>query len=232
MTDVARPPRLSIVIPAWREAEAIAACVRRALPLADEVIVVDAGSPDATADLAEQAGALVIRMAGRGRGPQLHAGALAARGDVLLFLHADATLGKGAREAIVHALADSRVVGGNFHLRFVPEGRIARFFTWVNHARRRWLRIYYGDSAIFVRRAIYDELGGFGALPILEDYEFVRRLERRGKTVYVRNVEVHASARRFEKRPFRALVSWVVIQALFMVGVPAKKLARLYADLR
>ena len=229
---VARAGRISIVIPTWREAATIAECVHRARAIADEVIVVDAASPDATAELAEQAGARVVRAEERSRGAQLHAGALAAGGDVIVFLHADALLGDGARDAIAGALANPASVGGNFYLRFVPEGAFARFFTWANHVRRRWLRIYYGDSAIFVRRAIYDELGGFRALPILEDYELVRRLERRGKMVYVRDVEVHASARRFERRPLRALFSWVVIQALFMLGVSPKRLSRLYADLR
>jgi rSAM/selenodomain-associated transferase 2 len=206
--------------------------VQTAGSIADEVIVADASSADGTADVARAAGARVISIDRKGRGPQLHAGALAAKGDVLLFLHADAQLRQGARDAILRALDDPGVVGGNFYLRFWPEGRFARVFTWANHLRRRWLRIYYGDSAIFVRRDIYEELGGFRALPILEDYELVRRLERRGKTVYVQHVEVLASARRFSARPLRTLLLWVLIQALYMAGVHPDRLARLYADLR
>jgi rSAM/selenodomain-associated transferase 2 len=229
----AAPLTISVIIPTWREAGRIAACVRSAREIGDEVLVVDAESPDATAELAEEAGARVLRVPRKGRGPQLHAGAEAARGDVLLFLHADADLGPGARAEIARALADPAVVGGNFYLRFWPDdSRFARLFTWVNHARRRSLRIYYGDSAIFVRRDVYAELGGFRALPILEDYELVRRLERRGKTAYVRAVEVRASARRFEARPWRTLAGWVIIQTLYLLGVPPARLARLYADLR
>ena len=226
------PQRISAIIPTWQEAAGIAACVHAAGSVADEVIVVDASSADGTADAARAAGARVISVDRKGRGPQLHVGALAARGDVLLFLHADAQLRLGARDAILQALDDPRAVGGNFYLRFWPEGWFASFFSWANHLRRRWLRIYYGDSAIFVRRDVYEELGGFRALPILEDYELVRRLERRGKTVYVRHVEVLASARRFEARPWRTLVLWVLIQALYMGGVHPDRLARLYADLR
>jgi rSAM/selenodomain-associated transferase 2 len=225
-------PRISAVIPTWQEATRIAECVQAAASVADEVIVVDAGSADGTTEVARAVGARVISIERKGRGPQLHAGALAAAGDILLFLHADAQLRQGARDAMLRALEDPAVVGGNFYLRFWPEGRFARLFTWVNHLRRRLLRIYYGDSAVFVRRAVYEELGGFRPLPILEDYELVRRLERRGRTVYVQEVEVLASARRFEGRPWRTLFLWVVIQGLYMAGVSPDRLARLYADLR
>jgi rSAM/selenodomain-associated transferase 2 len=224
--------RISAIIPTWQEAEQIEHCVRNALEIAEEVLVVDAQSPDGTARIAEEAGARVIVVREKGRGPQLHAGALTASGDVLLFLHADAKLGHGAREAMVRALGDPAVVGGNFHLRFWPEGRFARLFTWANHVRRLWMRIYYGDSAIFVRRSVYRALGGFRALPILEDYELVRRLERYGRTHYVRQVDVLASARRFAARPWRTLALWCLIQALFMLGVHPDRLASLYRDLR
>jgi len=223
--------RISIVIPAWREATTIRACVEAALAISEDVLVVDAGGGDETTSLAEAAGARVIQASRKGRGPQLHQGALATAGEILLFLHADVVAEPGARAAIEHALDDRAVIGGNFELRFVPESRVARLFTWVNHVRRGF-GIYYGDSAIFVRREVYEALGGFRDVPILEDYELVRRLEKRGKTAYIRNVRVLASARRFEAHPFRTLLIWVLIQSLFMVGVPPKRLARLYADLR
>lgn len=232
MVGPVSPLGISAIIPTWCEAARIAACVRHAREVADEVLVVDAMSPDQTARLAQEAGAQVVLLADRGRGPQLHAGALAAKGDVLVFLHADAELGAGARDAIVRALGEPEIGGGNFYLRFWPAGRFARFCTWANHMRRRWLRIYYGDSAIFVRRRVYGALGGFRAMPILEDYEFVRRLERQYKTAYVRDVEVRASARRFAAHPFSTLFLWGLIQALFMLGVPAGRLARLYGNRR
>jgi rSAM/selenodomain-associated transferase 2 len=221
-----------VIIPTWCEAARIEGAVRRARQMADEVIVVDASSPDDTALRARCAGAQVLVVHAKGRGPQLHAGARAASGDVLLFLHADAELGPGARTAVLRALGDPAVVGGNFYLRFWPEGPWTRLFSWINDVRRRRLDIYYGDSAIFVRRAVYDELGGFRALPILEDYELVRRLERHGRTAYVREVEVRASARRFAARPWRTLFAWIVIQALYTMGVHPHRLARLYADRR
>ncbi len=219
--------QVSIVIPTFREAEGIARAVARAHAIGDEVIVSDGGSDDGTVGAAREAGAIVVEGA-RGRGPQLHAGALRARGDVLLFLHADAELGPGARAAIARALADPDVAGGNFELRFVPVSFAARLFGWANNVRRRF-GIYYGDSGIFLRAAIYAELGGFRALPILEDYELVRRLERRYRTTYVRTPQIEASARRFERAPVRTLLRWTSIQLLYSIfGASPERLARLY----
>ena len=222
---------ISAVIPAWNEAAQIAGAVACARAIADEVIVADASSPDGTAAIAERAGAGVV-VAPRGRGSQLAAGAAATRGDVLLFVHADAQLPAAARGAIERALADPSVAGGNFRLRFEPADRWARLFAYVNHERRRRLRIYYGDSGIFVRRSVYEALGGFRAIPIMEDYDFVRRLERTARTVYIDDVEIVASARRFADRPLRTLAVWTAIQTLASAGVAPERLARLYADLR
>ncbi len=223
---------VSVIIPALNEQSRIGAVVRAAAAIGDEVIVSDGGSRDGTAELARQAGALVIQ-APRGRGPQLHAGALRASGDVLLFLHADAELAPTARGAIEAALAAPELVGGNFFLRFAPSTWSAWLFTLANHHRRRWLRIYYGDSAIFLRRTAYDELGGFRSIPILEDYDFVRRLERLGRTAYVREVTVEVSTRRFERAPLRTLAVWTWIQLLYSAfDVSPERLARYYADKR
>jgi rSAM/selenodomain-associated transferase 2 len=223
--------RLAVIIPAWREAEAIEGAVQSALALGDEVIVADAESPDGTAHIAERAGAKVVT-APRGRGPQLDAGARASHGDALLFLHADARLPECARAAIEGALSSPEVVGGNFRLRFEPQTKAARFFSWANDARRRRLSIYYGDSAVFMRRSAYDALGGFRPMPLFEDYELFRRLERLGKTAYIRDIEVTASARRFESAPGRTFLVWSALQILYSMGAPPDVLAKLYADIR
>ncbi len=223
--------KLSVVIPAWNEAASIGAAVDSARSFADEVIVADAGSPDGTAERAAAAGAIVV-VAPKGRGHQLRAGATRASGDVFLFLHADVTLPAGARRAVEQALVDTATVGGNFRLRFEPASFAARVFTAANDVRRRLFRIYYGDSAIFVRAATYTTLGGFHALPVLEDYDFVRRLERAGPTAYVRDVVAIASSRRFLDAPIRTLFVWTALQVLFSLGVSAERLARFYVDSR
>jgi rSAM/selenodomain-associated transferase 2 len=221
---------ISAIIPTWCEEASIARAVASAARIADEVIVVDARSPDGTVACATAAGARVLTSQ-KGRGAQLCLGASAARGEVLLFLHADAELSSGAREAMLEALADPAVIGGNFRLRFVPRSPAARLFAWANHVRRVYLNLYYGDSGVFVRRAVYDALGGFKSLPLLEDYEFVRRLERYGKTTYLR-IDIRVSARRFEAAPARTLLTWAIVQGLYSLGVAPDRLVRWYRDVR
>ncbi|WP_146655070.1 TIGR04283 family arsenosugar biosynthesis glycosyltransferase [Labilithrix luteola] len=228
---MAKRSLLSIVIPVWCEADEIAEATASALRIADEVIVADAGSPDGTAAIAAAHGARVVN-APKGRGAQLAAGAQSASGDVLLFLHADVRLPPEARVAIESALRDAAVAGGNFFVRFEPESAAARLFTWANHVRRRWLRVYYGDSAIFVRRSAYLALGGIRDLPILEDYEFVRRLERSHRTAYLHDVVAKVSARRFERAPLMTLFVWTLLQVMYSLGVSAHSLARFYRDVR
>ena len=224
-------PWLSAIVPTWREAEVIADTVAACVAVADETIVADAGSPDDTATLAAAAGARVI-VAPRGRGPQQNAGARAATGEVLLFVHADTHVPVQARAAIATALADPTVLGGNFRLKFAPTTLAARVYGFANHMRRRALRLYYGDSCIFVRRAVFEQLGGFPDLPIFEDHAFVRRLEAAGRTHYETDVLVTTSSRRFLTRPIRTLGTWALLQGLYTCGVPAGRLARLYKDIR
>jgi rSAM/selenodomain-associated transferase 2 len=223
--------RLSAVIPTWQERLWIEDAVRSAAAWADEVVVADAISPDGTGELARRAGARVLTTQ-KGRGAQLDAGARAAIGDVLVFLHADARLDPQARVAIARALADPLTTGGNFKLRFAPRSSWADFFGWANDVRRRLLGIYYGDSAMFLRKSSYLALGGFRQQPILEDYDLARRLERHGRTHYVTDVEVVVSARRFAERPLRTLACWALIQTAYSAGVSPARLARLYADVR
>jgi rSAM/selenodomain-associated transferase 2 len=223
---------LSAVIPTWREAQCIGSTVAACASVADEVIVADAESPDGTADLARAAGARVV-LTRRGRGAQLNAGARAARGGAFVFVHADTHLPQASGDVIRTVLSrHPDVLGGNFKLRFVPETPMARAFTWGNHLRRQALRIYYGDSCIFVRRSTFERLGGFREYPIFEDYDFARRLEALGRTHYETSVEARTSQRRFEQHPFRTLLLWTALQSLYTCGVHPSRFARFYRHAR
>jgi rSAM/selenodomain-associated transferase 2 len=223
---------ISIIIPALNEAEAIRETLDAAARLGDEVevIVVDGGSTDGTAEVARAHGARVVTSA-KGRGAQMHAGALAARGDVLWFLHADTLAPADAAECIARALADPRAVGGNFRIRFDGDSGAARFLTWL-YPRLRLLGLAYGDSGIFVRRAAYERAGGYKPYPIFEDLDLLRALWRQGRFVQAESCVV-TSSRRFEGRSFAlTFARWSLLQCLYWLGVSPHTLARLYTSIR
>ena len=227
---LAAAPHISIIIPTLNEAEflppLLAALAHEDVPA--EVIVVDGGSTDGTAELAAARGCTVLRAA-PGRGPQLAFGAQGARGDILLFLHADTTFPAGGLRRIVEGLQGSPdAVGGNFRLVFDGRDGFSRwltgFYAWI---RRRGL--YYGDSAVFVRRAVYGELGGIRPLALMEDLDFNRRLERAGPTLCIEDPALVTSSRKFRGRsPVSIVAGWLVIHALYYLGVSPKRLAAFY----
>lgn len=223
---------VSIIIPTLNEATEIGRTLDKLRILAGsfEIIVADGGSTDETVELAKSRKASVIRTE-RGRGIQLHAGALAATGSVLWFLHADSIPPKDAIISIHEALADRNVVGGNFALRFDGDSRAATFMTQF-YEQIRHIGLLYGDSGIFVRRDAYQHVGGFKPLLLFEDLEFVRRLKGSGKLVRVKS-EITTSSRRFESRPFLPVfIRWVVYQCLYWIGVSPFWLARAYHPIR
>lgn len=189
--------RISVVIPALNEAERIADCLRAIPPGAEEVVVSDGGSTDATRDAAAAAGARVVTGA-RGRGPQMNAGAAATSGETLLFLHADTRLPADAFALVRETLASPAVAGGAFHLAIDGEGWFYRFTARNANIRSKLAGAPYGDQAFFVRRAAFDALGGYRDLPVCEDLEFIRRLRTRGR-VRLAPAAVSTSARRWQQ---------------------------------
>jgi rSAM/selenodomain-associated transferase 2 len=226
-------PAIAIVIPTLNEQARIgtlladlAAASAEAGP-APEIVVADGGSSDATCAIAEAAGARVIA-APAGRGRQLRAGAAAAGGEVLWLLHADTRTPPGSLRAIADTLGDPAVIGGNFRLIFDGGDRFSRwltgFYAWF---RRRGL--YYGDSGMFVRRAVYDRVGGIRPVALMEDLDFCRRLQRAGPTVCIADPPLVTSARRFRgKHPVRIVAGWLWLHALYYLGTPPDALARRY----
>jgi rSAM/selenodomain-associated transferase 2 len=222
----------SIIIPTLNEEVALPQTLQAVSRLIGEaqVIVSDGGSSDGTLSVAGSFGAALVQSE-RGRGQQLAAGAKCATGDVLLFLHADAIPDPHALEAIERALGDQAVGAGNFTLRFGGGTRAARLLTFA-YPYFRLLGLCYGDSGIFVRRSIYDKLGGFRPFPLFEDVDFVWRAKRMGKFRRLR-CPLTASSRRFEGRSFTlTFAHWTMLQVLFWAGVSPARLARMYASIR
>lgn len=227
------PATVSVVIPLWNERQALPgllACLK-AIEGLHEVLWVDGGSADGTAEWLRAHGCSVLE-APRGRGSQLHAGAEAATGQVLWFLHADSEAPPGAALAIQAAVAAGHGVGA-FRLCFRDGGWPGCWMTWL-YAHLRRCGLLYGDAGIFVRRELYQAAGGFPAWPLFEDQGLLQRLRRghHAKPVCLQTA-IHTSSRRFRGWRFPLVFSqWVLLQVLFWCGVPPHMLARMYGARR
>jgi rSAM/selenodomain-associated transferase 2 len=241
--------RISVIIPSFNEERRIRACIesaQRINPL--EVIVVDGGSTDRTCEIAQEAGAIVIRSS-KGRGIQMNKGASFAKGKVLLFLHADTImpeteisslchpeLGSGSQgmlKQVQHDIMESltdEYIGGFFRLKFDDNSLSTRLVEIFANLRARLFSLPYGDQAIF-KRDILKKVGGFKEYPFLEDIDLVIRARKFGRLKYI-PLKVIASSRRIKKgypfSPIFVSLRNVVIALLFMVGVRPSRLARLY----
>lgn len=221
---------LSIIVPVLNEAARLPALLVGLAPFreAAEVIVVDGGSTDGSAEAARAAGWARVLAAPRGRARQMNAGAAAACGEVLLFLHADTSLPPTALEDIRAALADPPVVGGRFDVRLDSPRPIYRAVETLTNLRSRWTGIWTGDQAIFVRRAVFERLGGFPDIPLMEDVELSRRLKRAGRRACLRS-RVTASARKWEREgAARTILLMWALRFLYLVGVSPARLHRWY----
>ena len=233
---------VTVVVPALDEAAGIGRTLASvsAQPGPVQTVVVDGGSTDGTVEAARAAlaSAEVVR-AGRGRARQMNAGAARAHGDALVFLHADTVLPPGALDRVRDALAEPGVAGGCFAVRFdrpAPGERafgvLGRAFMRLWEARlwMRWHRFAFGDRALFVRRDVFEAVGGFPDQPIFEDLDVVRAVRRRGRFAFL-DAAVVTSARRFRRggavrQQLRNLGLW----AAWNVGVPPRRLKRFYPD--
>ncbi len=220
--------KISIIIPVLNEAAAIAQTLAAAQQTSQaEIIVVDGGSQDDTVAIAQSAGAKVI-MSAPGRAQQMNAGAKVAAGEVLLFLHGDTLLPPEFATQIRQALISPGVIAGAFALKIdsaVPGIRLMeRLVNW----RSRSLQMPYGDQAIFLRAKTFHSVGGFADLPIMEDFELMRQLKKKGAIAIV-SEPVITSGRRWERLGLlrTTLINQAVILAYFL-GVSRDRLARWY----
>ncbi len=219
---------VSIIVPVLNEAEIIREVLQRIRKdFADcELMVVDGGSNDGTPELAS-AHARVIATA-PGRAQQMNEGAHHARGDVLWFVHADTVIAPHALGQIRAALADPRIVGGGLTLRFDRRTPSLDYLAWVSTLRARHLHHVFGDQAMFVRRDTFERLGGFAPLPLMEDFEFSRRLHRAGRMVVLPATSTAASRRLTKYGTLRMIAFMQHLKLLFLAGVSPERIRLRY----
>lgn len=221
------PPAVTLVIPVFFDADAASALLASLPASADlEVVVVDgAADPNLRAALAFYPAA-TLRQSDPGRARQMNAGADGGTGDWLLFLHADSVLPADWLPALM-GLEDD-VIGGWFQFALDDGAWQARVIEWLTRWRVKRLQLPYGDQGLFVRRRVFEELGGFRALPFMEDVEFVRRLIRAGR-VRELPLPLRTSSRRWRREGwFRRSGKNLALVSLYLMGVSAFRLARWY----
>jgi rSAM/selenodomain-associated transferase 2/rSAM/selenodomain-associated transferase 1 len=227
-TTVFNPNRISIIIPAINEADNIANTIESIGPGdKKEVIVVDGGSNDDTVGIAKSLGARVITSAPP-RARQMNRGAAQATGDVLVFLHADTRLPEKFEDFIFNSFKQPKMVAGAFELRMDSHMPGLRLIERLANWRSRFLKMPYGDQAIFISSRVFHQIGGFPVIPIMEDFELVRRLRKQGKIVTL-SIPVFTSPRRWQNFGIlkTTLINQLVITA-YVMGIAPEVIARWY----
>lgn len=230
---------VSVVIPTLNEEQALPQTLAQTLTLGfEELLVVDGGSRDRTCEIVASARAaapdapLALLTSKPGRALQMNVGAAASRGEILLFLHADTRLPDNAKQAIVGALQEPECVGGRFDLRFDRDRILSRLIACMINWRSRLSGIATGDQAIFVRRKVFERMGGYAAIPLMEDIDLTRRLNRMGPVACL-HAQAVTSFRRWEAcGPIRTILLMWLLRFLYWIGVSPHTLSRWYATVR
>ncbi|MCG7201466.1 TIGR04283 family arsenosugar biosynthesis glycosyltransferase [Marinobacter pelagius] len=226
---MSEPLSLSVIVPVWQEAGTIVKTLQALQPLRDsghEVIVVDAGSPDATAELAHAWCDRVVA-SGKGRAVQMNAGASVAQGNVLLFLHADTRL-PGSALVELERFRQSRCGWGRFDVTLSGRRPLFRVIAWFMNRRSRLTGICTGDQAIFVRQDVFEALGGFHEIPLMEDVELSRRLRLVSRPFCIADPVVTDSRRWEQNGPWRTILLMWRLRWRYWRGDSPESLAQAY----
>lgn len=224
--------KLSIIIPVYQEADRVNDLINRLYQLECEgkleIIVVD-GDPLEKTRKAIKNKDVINMTSEKGRAAQMNAGAAVARGEVLVFLHADTTMPPKALKNIQRVLADDEYVGGAFELMIDSERIIYKLISKATSLRSRFTRTPYGDQAIFIKRKYFEHIGGYHEMPLMEDVELMQRIKNDKKAIYIVNQAVTTSPRKWEKEGIAArTLKNQMIKIGYMLGVSPEKLVGLY----
>lgn len=222
--------KISVIIPTLNEESHIEKTLQSVIRQDGnyECYVVDGGSTDNTIAIARRYTSVI--QSTRGRASQMNTGAQACTGDVLLFLHGDTILPNGAFHEMRKRMADDAVAGGSFYIAFDADSLILRGISLLT--RFNFRLFHYGDQGIFVRKNVFQTLHGYRDIPIMEDYDFYRRLQRQGKVIILR-MPVISSARRFIRKGImrQLLINKFVVLA-YWAGIDIQTIKRFYDDTR
>ena len=223
---------ISIILPVLNEEKTIENTLLKLNSLKGdkEIIVVDGGSADDTVRIASQYAKVINSR--KGRAFQMNAGAKASRGDILWFVHSDSVVSENSLESIEEAIREG-YVGGGFSIYFYDlDTRFMRFVSTTSNWRAKYLGLFFGDQGIFVKRSVFEELGGYKEIELMEDWDFSRRLVKIGKLKLL-DTKIGTSARRFkEGGQLKTLLLMHKIKLLYVLGVSPSKLNKMYREAR
>jgi rSAM/selenodomain-associated transferase 2 len=222
----------SIIIPVLNEAGHINSIIehlrKQNYKSSCEIIVIDGDPQGSTVETIQDKDVITIT-SDKGRGKQMNAGAAIARGEILIFLHADTILPENALEKISRTLQNPDYVGGAFDLKIDSDRLFLRYISVRASLRSRWNRIPYGDQAIFIRKKYFDQIGGFKEIPLMEDVDLMRRIKKDRKKIFILPDKVITSARRWESDGiFYTTIRNQILVRLFYLGISPKRLAKYY----
>lgn len=228
---------ISVIIPTYNEEHVISKTLDALSRLVNvsEVVIVDGGSTDKTVEIIESYSGLktlqLVKMDLPNRGKQLHEGTKYANEEIFWFIYADARPQQGCAKQIKNIMRFKEVVGGNFEVIFNGESRSAKFMTRLYPLLRSW-GLCYGDSAFFVRRDIYDKIGGFKPIPTFDDIDFYHRVRKQGRFYHLSQT-ITTSSKRFGKSPFVfTFVRWSFFQILYWLKFPPRLLSKYFSPKR
>jgi rSAM/selenodomain-associated transferase 2 len=226
--------KISVIIPVLHEGDKIndllASIESASSDMSYEIIVVDGNSDgDTIKKIAD--GNVIALTASQGRAAQMNAGAARACGDVLLFLHADTLLPPKAFSKIAAALSDKHFIGGAFDLEIQNHRRIFRAIGRAASWKHRLTHVPYGDQAIFMLRSYFEKIGGYAAIPLMEDVELMRRVKQLCGRIIILPQAVTTSSRKWETDGiFYTIIRNWTVQAFYLFGVPAERLVKYYYE--